>query len=933
MVENTIGGLPESVYRASLEAGHGGYAPNTYRAVVERLEDAGSSGIVEAWKKNTRKASKRQLEQLQAEGTFKGGTPEEAQKLIKERKKELRIIEEQRQVAEKEQNIKQFNDLTKQYNYLARRTNKVIKQETTNITKAGLTTEFANLYPFQKGSDIVKASGLQNYIIEEKPPFKYAVENPVSESPKSKETINRVSEDDVFTLQSNQALNSGETINETTERSSFVNPNFYRPEPSVRGVDKSNVDKFGLAVDKAFFSFRKAQREQTRNPTFVGSLKTASTFGVAASGGVALGGRDVINYVKENPIEAVLIATALATPVSVGLVGSKVAGAIAVARFGFLTYEGQRFAFETGKIIRETNAKDLTVIRTLGQVSSTVFAFGLYKGLTSPRVVKAAVLQSASAVVGTTVGGGSGSSRAARKSQRKKPLSKVQIRKQNQNAYYNPNIYRVGGQTFEKVRSPELKDTFVKERTINVDTRRVVYDKGLRTDVKVLKGSSTNLKNQPRVSITKSGDQFVSVGKGKKNIQVIDYRKSLAKEQRAEFEFQSAKNQGTIAKQIYKVDLKAARFDFLKDPTTKRPTVLKQELAFRRPTVLKTSDFVTEDLRPRTERGGYSFLEETSQYSRGGFRKGQREKLFGNLEIQKNQIIEDAKLFEEVRTKIVGKTVDTYGTFLNLNSNTAIVEYPALVVEEVSYLQTGNVIESEVVKSDTIQDIAQNNAFDLRKDLIISNSIDYKQNIDHVQGIDSATSQDQRSEQGSEFATVTKPVVNIVEDPFVEDGNPPPPTIFKPFQTHPPPPTVNDPNPIKPPTKIKNPPIPKFPTGFGEGNKRRGFNVFIRREGEFFQATDKPLSRAEALNFGTFKVGTTAAATFKLIPSSTRKLGSFSGSGNLADFYRKGDMFIEKRGRRIKSEGEKEEITFKGLQSLRLGRKKNKSLFGRGFRL
>ena len=78
---------------------------------------------------------------------------------------------------------------------------------------------------------------------------------------------------------------------------------------------------------------------------------------------------------------------------------------------------------------------------------------------------------------------------------------------------------------------------------------------------------------------------------------------------------------------------------------------------------------------------------------------------------------------------------------------------------------------------------------------------------------------------------------------------------------------------------------------------------------------------------GATIVGRTAAATFKLVPTKAKQLGKFTGRGNLRDFYRKGSLFIEKRGRRIKSRGEVEEITLKGLAALRFGKRKRRSIF------
>lgn len=105
--------------------------------------------------------------------------------------------------------------------------------------------------------------------------------------------------------------------------------------------------------------------------------------------------------------------------------------------------------------------------------------------------------------------------------------------------------------------------------------------------------------------------------------------------------------------------------------------------------------------------------------------------------------------------------------------------------------------------------------------------------------------------------------------------------------------------------------------GFG---RKAGFNVLVRRRGVFSKQNVEPLSKKDALKFGSFKVGTTAAASFKIQPAGMfPKLGKnpFGSGGNLGDFDVKKGIFIERRGRRIKSIGELQEITFKGIRSKR----------------
>lgn len=150
-------------------------------------------------------------------------------------------------------------------------------------------------------------------------------------------------------------------------------------------------------------------------------------------------------------------------------------------------------------------------------------------------------------------------------------------------------------------------------------------------------------------------------------------------------------------------------------------------------------------------------------------------------------------------------------------------------------------------------------------------------------------------------------VDQVTRDPFQEVTE---------TTTPPPPPNIRTPPPFRTPPQAPEP-----------SSLKMGFSVFVRRKGRFGRVSDQPLMLEEAKQLGASIVGRTAAATFKLVPTKTRRLGSFSGRGNLRDFYQKGSLYIEKRGRRIKSRGEIEEITLKGLAALRSG-KRRIGLFG-----
>jgi hypothetical protein len=108
-------------------------------------------------------------------------------------------------------------------------------------------------------------------------------------------------------------------------------------------------------------------------------------------------------------------------------------------------------------------------------------------------------------------------------------------------------------------------------------------------------------------------------------------------------------------------------------------------------------------------------------------------------------------------------------------------------------------------------------------------------------------------------------------------------------------------------------------------NKGNGFDVFMRKGGKWFKANTGALIREEAYNFGLFKASNTARASFKLVASNEKVSSNFIGlGGSPLNFYKKGDVYIQNRNKRISTQGEKEEITFKGLAKL-----KNKSIFGK----
>lgn len=98
--------------------------------------------------------------------------------------------------------------------------------------------------------------------------------------------------------------------------------------------------------------------------------------------------------------------------------------------------------------------------------------------------------------------------------------------------------------------------------------------------------------------------------------------------------------------------------------------------------------------------------------------------------------------------------------------------------------------------------------------------------------------------------------------------------------------------------------------------KKKGFNVYTRRAGKFIRINTSPLTETEAINYGAFTVRNTSDATFKITPANTEATsGKFNLVESLKNLYRKGDLYIQPREQRIKSKGEKEQITLKGIRT------------------
>lgn len=245
--------------------------------------------------------------------------------------------------------------------------------------------------------------------------------------------------------------------------------------------------------------------------------------------------------------------------------------------------------------------------------------------------------------------------------------------------------------------------------------------------------------------------------------------------------------------------------------------------------------------------------------------------------------------------------------------------------------------QTQALATASALNFAQSQSMELRPGLVFENKVTWKA------GPGPAVTPSTTVSPVSEVKPVVEPVIVPTPKPKPPQpsgrggrGNggggrePEPPKIteipaFPPPRTQTPPPRVVK-EIIEPPKKVR--PLETGRPIVSTERGRSGFNVFVRRQGKFRMVNIKPLAREEAYSFGANVVRTTAAATFKIIPSGTKASGVFKGPpARLQQFTKRGGgLFIQPSKFRISSAGEKREITFKGIGASRSKKRKNRWL-------
>lgn len=137
---------------------------------------------------------------------------------------------------------------------------------------------------------------------------------------------------------------------------------------------------------------------------------------------------------------------------------------------------------------------------------------------------------------------------------------------------------------------------------------------------------------------------------------------------------------------------------------------------------------------------------------------------------------------------------------------------------------------------------------------------------------------------------------------------------------------------------LQNPDYDRRSRDDNDGNVRnkkkrqKGFDVYVRRRG-IFQRVAVGLGKAAALSAGARNVQNTAAATFKLAESEVDVIDANDRyfEENQSNFYtkssRQGALFIQRRGFRLGTVGEKREITYAPRRKASKTSKKSKKKF------
>ena len=735
--------------------------------------------------------------------------------IIEQNKKILSDIEEKRQVAKAQGNRQLEQELSQQYSAITKQSNKAIVKENLMIEKAGAVTQFANLYPKEKGREIVEASGLKKYIVSKDPKI----------PPRSD------SGDNLAIVPSKRSYKYDNVRNLWVAEDNIGSGATFRAEsykdPFAQADERSFFQKVGGRVASFKFDLQTSQeilsekvKKQTYSSDPFSSVKGSAYFVAGIGIGATKFAVDIITDPSE--FAAGLVETVFHPVKTTQEVGKQ----FITDPAGTIGYFGAQ-----GVAI---NFVPRAFKKVAGKVQEARFEYKLEKNIVYDHkyLFDPATVDSFG-------------------------QSKL---------YYDPNV-----------RAPP-------EQSLAVD-----YSIQKQLPKAEVVDPSHTIKT-PYETANKVIDPFevVEIKTPKGEAKFIFEKPSIATELARARSFQEAQARGSAQSG--------------KQTQLPKPTIRPEEFLVE----VKVKDISIVD---KTSLKEGSFFHVANKKGSGSLGGG-AELLLKPLE----KVADIFEKFDEGRSK--GQTPSG----LKASSSISIVEGttknrpPTIFVNPVIYeIREGQL----ATKSEGLTAEAKAEAVVDRKlpDKLLFEPVS---KYDLRKGLRSDIKSDTISKSETKPTVALQEEVALVQEPIIAQEVA---VVTDHVIIHEPTQNYKMKGEVKTPRNIIFPPIKPKAKVVG-GSSMFGFNVAVRRKGKFIIETTKPLRREEAINFGTEKVGRSSAATFKLIPTKAEKLGSFSGRGNLKDFYKKGSLFIEKRGKRIKSKEEKEEITLKGLAALRSGKKK-----------
>ena len=525
---------------------------------------------------------------------------------------------------------------------------------------------------------------------------------------------------------------------------------------------------------------------------------------------------------------------------------------------------------------------------------------------------------------------GSIGGQSARERSGKTSKAQLRERKSNLNTFSQGNFQGI------KIRNQGLKEQFVKERTIarNIKGETIIGDKPLRTGNPNIKTVYTKTSSTEQSSFQVSSEPKGSSKQVYSTQPIEQYKarqRKFGKEGIVVKQDTSIKGFNSYGKDT--LQPYSSQGDFITssgvvktknvEGYNKNNQIQTRGSAFDNQNKLSNQQYSELDYKYNYYKQGNQAVKITQEpvYEgnintgkvTGGFRKGMKEKLYGKLYEKKAQL-DAQRQAQDVKVETVQ---DVRTETRKITSQESELKTAPFLITRQSQGTDTRLKQSNILGLKTAQKTEQGLATATEQETI--------------------TLQDKTTKTKQDLLPATgRTVRTIIDTPKIKNPDTVIPTRDYGFNKPPPPPPP-PPNPYtqkftgwRQPTQPPQPPQ-KFKYGIQKPAKERkqGFDVLVRRGGKFSKVNTGALSQEQAIGLGSYRVGTTAAATFKIQPSSSEVTES-NVKGSMGDFYRKGELFIEKNVRRIKSWGEKQEITFKGIQANRSGFNKIKNkLFGR----